>query len=241
MPYRMLRKQWPWHLRTRLRQTVKTTDSKRLGDACSTRYREGCVPNVQQGDVPSRYQSVARYLAQYVVRPPLSLRRIDGDDGHRVPSHSRSHTSERVERDTVEVSTFIGRMVQPICPKGFPRIRSDGVQATQTFAKLKGGMQDAVAKVKGLVKGAITIIAPLPSRQRDQQRTGRDPLRCPHGQAEMGVWKIWHPQYGVIYDALEAISRGKYASQAPRADPPGSSGRTVWPPAGGIPLSLPGL
>jgi hypothetical protein len=184
---------------------------------------------------------LARYLAKYVVSPPISLRRIDGYDGHRVTYHYRSHTSERVEWETVEVYTFIGRMVQHICAKGFQRIRYYGVQATKTFAKLKSVIQEALAKVKGLVKGAIKIIAPLTYRQRYQQSTGRDPLRCPHCQAEMGVWKIWHPKYGVIYDELEAISRGKYASQAPRADPTGSSGRTVWPPAGGIPLSLPGL
>ena len=241
VPYRMLRKKWQWHLLTMLRQTVKTKEIKRLVDACYTRYREGFVTNVQKGDVPSRYQSLARYLAKYVVSPPISLRRIDGYDGHRVTYHYRSHTSERVERETVEVYTFIGRMVQHICAKGFQRIRYYGVQATKTFAKLKSVIQEALAKVKGLVKGAIKIIAPLTYRQRYQQSTGRDPLRCPHCQAEMGVWKIWHPKYGVIYDELEAISRGKYASQAPRADPTGSSGRTVWPPAGGIPLSLPGL
>jgi hypothetical protein len=241
VPYRMLRKKWQWHLLTMLRQTVKTKEIKRLVDVCYTRYREGFVTNVQKGDVPSRYQSLARYLAKYVVSPPISLRRIDGYDGHRVTYHYRSHTSERVERETVEVYTFIGRMVQHICAKGFQRIRYYGVQATKTFAKLKSVIQEALAKVKGLVKGAIKIIAPLTYRQRYQQSTGRDPLRCPHCQAEMGVWKIWHPKYGVIYDELEAISRGKYASQAPRADPTGSSGRTVWPPAGGIPLSLPGL
>ena len=27
-----------------------------------------------------------------------------------------------------------------------------------------------------------------------------------------GVWKIWHPKYGVVYDELEAIRRGRYAS-----------------------------
>jgi len=241
VPYRVLRKKWQWHLLTMLRQTVKTKDIKRLVDACYTRYREGFVTNVQKGDVPSRYQSLARYLAKYVVSPPISLRRIDGYDGHRVTYHYRSHTSERVERETVEVYTFIGRMVQHICPKGFQRIRYYGVQATKTFAKLKGVIQEALAKVKGLVKGAIKIIAPLTYRQRYQQSTGRDPLRCPHCQAEMGVWKIWHPKYGVIYDELEAIARGKYASHTSRADPTGSSGRTVWPAAGGIPLSLPGL
>src|SRR5215467_15878277 len=99
-------------------------------------------------------------------------------------------------------------MVPQVFAKGFPRMRYDGVQATKTFAKLKGVMQAALAQVQGLVKGAIQIIAPLTYRQRYQQSTGRDPLRCPRCHAEMGVWKIWHPQYGVIYDELEAMTRG---------------------------------
>ena len=146
-----------------------------------------------------------------------------------------------MEWETVAVYTFIGRMVQHVFPKGFQRIRYYGVQATKTFATLKGLIQEALAKIKGIVKGAIKIIAPLTYRQRYQQSTGRDPLRCPYCQAEMGVWKIWHPKYGVIYDELEAMKRGKYASQEPRAAPTGSAGRTVWPAAGGISLSLPGL
>lgn len=81
----MLRKKWQWHLLTMLRQTVKTNAINRLVDACYTRYREGFVTNVQKGDVPSRYQSLATYLATYVVSPPLSLRRIDRYDGQRVP------------------------------------------------------------------------------------------------------------------------------------------------------------
>jgi hypothetical protein len=136
-----------------------------------------------------------------VVSPPISLRRIDRYDGQRVTSHYRSHKSERVEQETVEVSTVIGRMVPHVFPKGFQRIRYDGVQATKTFATLKGVIQEALAKVKGIIKGAIKIIAPMTSRQRYQQRTGRDPLRCPHGHRDMGVWRIWHPTSGVIHDA----------------------------------------
>jgi hypothetical protein len=60
----MLRKKWQWHLLTRLRQTLKTKEIKQLVDACYTRYREGFVTNVQKGDVPSRYQSLATYLAK---------------------------------------------------------------------------------------------------------------------------------------------------------------------------------
>ena len=98
----------------------------------------------------------------------------------------------------MEVSTFIGRLVPHVCPQGFQRVRYYGVQATKTFAKLKGLIQEALAKVQGMVKGAIKIIAPMTYRERYQQSTGRDPLRCPHCKAEMGIWKIWHPKYGVL-------------------------------------------
>jgi hypothetical protein len=66
---------------------------------------------------------LARYLAQYVGSPPISLRRIDGYNGQRVIYHYRSHKSERVERETVEVYTFIGRMIQQVFAKGFKRLR----------------------------------------------------------------------------------------------------------------------
>src|SRR5262245_1640649 len=101
-----------------LRQTVKTQEIKRLVNTCYMRYREGFVTNVQKGDVPSRYQSLARYLAKYVVSPPISLRRIDRYDGHHVTYHYRSHKSERVERETVAVDTFIVRMIQHVLMEG---------------------------------------------------------------------------------------------------------------------------
>jgi hypothetical protein len=141
----------------------------------------------------------------------------------------------------VEVYPCIGRMVQHVFPKGCQRRRDDGVPATKTFATLQGVIQEALAKVQGLIKGAIKSIAPLPYRQRYQPSTGRAPLRCPHGHRDMGVWRLWPPTYGVIPAELVAIRRGKDASQAPRAAPTGGAGRTLWPATGGRPGSLPGL
>ena len=43
--------------------------------------------------------------------------------------------------------------------KGFKRIRYYGVQATKTFTKVKVAIQAALAKVEGVVKGAVKIIA----------------------------------------------------------------------------------
>ena len=129
---------------------------------------------------------MARYVAKYVVSPPIAVRRIERSDGQRVTYHYRSHRTERVEHETVEVKTCIGRMVQHVLPKGFQRIRYDGVQATKTFAKVKGIIQAALARVERVVKSAVKIIAWLTYRQRYEQSTGRDPLRCPHCQRLSG-------------------------------------------------------
>src|SRR5262245_17488969 len=202
-----------------LRQTLKTETVNQLVDTGFHKYPNGLVSNVQKGQVPSQYQSVARSVAKYVVSPPISVRRIDRYDGHQVTYHYRSHRTERVEQETVEVDTFIGRMVQHTVSKGFKRIRYYGVQATKTFAKVKVMIQTALAKVEGVVKGAVKIITRLTYRQRYAQSTGRDPLRCPHCQSTMDVWYIWHPTCGVIYDEGEVIKRGTYAAIAPRAGP----------------------
>jgi Putative transposase/Transposase zinc-binding domain len=217
LPYGLLNKQWQWYALTMLRHTLATPRVNQLVNACYQRYQRGFVANVQRGEVPTRYHTLATYLAKYVVTPPISVRRIDRYDGHHVTYHYRSHKTERVERETVDVQTFLGRMVQHIVPKGFKRVRYYGVQATKTFEKLKVRIQEALAKVKGVVKGALKIIARLTYRQRYHQSSGRDPLICPHCHAEMGRWKVWHPKYGVVYDAAKAIQRGQYESRRERA------------------------
>jgi len=212
LPYPMLHKKWQWYALEMCREALKTDAMARLVKACYDKYPNGFVANVQKGDVPSRYQSLATYLAKYVVSPPISLRRIDRYDGQSVTYHYRSHKTERVERERVDVYTFIGRMIQHTFAKGFQRIRYYGVQATKTFAKIKGMIRQALAKVRGIVKGAIKIIAAKSYRERYRQSSGRDPLLCPHCHHEMGVWKVWHPKYGVVYDELEAMRKGRYES-----------------------------
>jgi hypothetical protein len=193
LPYALLRRKWQWHLLTMLRQTLRTEAIAQLVDRGFRQYPDGLVTNVQKGHVPAQSQSVARYVAKYVVSPPIAVRRIDRYDGARVTYHYRSHRTDRMEYETVPVDTFIGRMVQHTIAKGFKRIRYYGVQATKTFAKVKEVIQAALAKVEEVVKGAVKIIARLTYRQRYEQSTGRDPFRCPHCQREMELWYIWHP------------------------------------------------
>jgi hypothetical protein len=219
LPYALLRRTWQWHLLTMLRQTLQTKAIEQLVDACFRKYPDGRVTNVHKGHVPAQAQSVARSVAKYVVSPPIAGRRMDRYAGRRVTYHDRSHRTDRMEYETVPVDTFIGRMVQHVMPKGFKRIRYDGVQATKTCATVKRMIHTAWAKVEEVVKGAVKILARLPYRQRYEQSTGRAPFRCPHCQREMELWCIWHPTYGVIYDEGEVIKRGTYAATAQRAGP----------------------
>lgn len=219
LPYALLRRQGQWHLLTMLRQTLRTEASAQLVARGFRPYPDGLVTTGQKGQVPAQSQSVARYVAKYVVSPPSAVRRIARDDGARGTYHYRSHRPDRMEDETVPVDTLMGRMVQHTIAKGCKRIRSYGVQATKTFAKVKEVMQAALAKVEEVVKGAVKIIARVTYRQRYEQSTGRDPFRCPYCQREMELWYIWHPTYGVISDEGEVIKRGRYASTAPRAGP----------------------
>ena len=219
LPYDLLRRQWPWHLLTMRRHTRKTEAIHPWVAACFRTSPNGRVTNGQQGTVPAPSQSLARDVAQDVGSPPIAVRRIAPSDGQRVPYHDRSHRTDRMEHATVAVATCIGRMGQHTVPKGFTRSRSDGVPATKTFAKVQGMLHAALAKVEGIIKGAVPISARFTSRQRYEPSTGRDPLVCPHCPHEMGVWRLWHPTDGVIYDEGEVMKRGTYASTGPRAGP----------------------
>jgi hypothetical protein len=76
LPYALLRRKWQWHLLTMLRQTLKTKVIHQLVDTCFQKYPDGLVTNVQKGAVPAQAHSVARYVAKYVVSPPIAVRRF---------------------------------------------------------------------------------------------------------------------------------------------------------------------
>src|SRR6516165_2807047 len=102
----MLHKKWQWYALEMCRDALPTDAMNRLVQTCYDTYPNGLVAHVQKGDVPSLYQSVDRYLAQYVVLRPISMRRLDRYEGGYVTYHYRSHRRERVEWERVDVSTF---------------------------------------------------------------------------------------------------------------------------------------
>jgi hypothetical protein len=186
------------------------------------RYPHGFVAHLQ-GNVLPRMTQLTRYLVKYVVSPPMALSRILAYDRERgtVTYWYRDHLRQGKRTvETVDRTTFIGRMVQHILPKGFQRIRYYGLQATCTLAKVR---QKVVAALHGAVQQVLAgvLVARRRVRYRDRMRAtlGRDPLLCPRCGAPLWLWRIWHPRYGTVYDELAQLQR---RSEVPRERSPGA-------------------
>jgi len=83
-PYEILHKKWQYYLFEMLKEQVPGREMKRLIDRLYGKYPKGLVANIQKGEVPKRIKNLAKYLAKYVVSPPISVRRIERYDGQRV-------------------------------------------------------------------------------------------------------------------------------------------------------------
>ncbi len=111
-------------------------------------------------------------------------------------------------------------MVQHSLPKGFHRLRYDGLHAPGKAKKVTGVLTALMVALGRLIKGTYRIVAQKPSRERVLASTGRDPLRCARCGRERLLWQVWHPRYGVVYDELPALKHGRDGPC--RGSPPGA-------------------
>jgi hypothetical protein len=95
-------------------------------------------------------------------------------------------------------------------PQGFHRMRSEGRHATWKAKKVKMGLTALRVALGRWLKGTYRLMAQKTSRERVLASTGRDPLRGARCGGEMRLWQVWHPRYGVVYDEVQAIKRGRY-------------------------------
>lgn len=195
--YGLLHRKWQYHLLNMLRDCVQTEEMEEEVDRCWEEYSNGFVAYIEKGDVPAGGKGLARYLAKYVVSPPISLKRIMAYDGGEVRYWYNDHTTERRMEEQVDALTFIGRMVQHILPKGFQRIRYYGLHATCRASKIREEINDLLHTDSEPVVGTYRVIG---YRDRIKNSFGIDPLSCQRCGAEMELEGIWHPKYGWIVD-----------------------------------------
>ncbi len=235
--YETIHKKWQYHLFGMVKAYFDSGRINRLVHELWRKYPRGLVANVSKGNVPNECRGLARYLAKYVASPPIAVRRIVKYDGKTVTYWYQDHETQSKKFETVDVYTFIGRMVQHIMPKNFHRVRYYGLESTKCFKKWREVISNGMKKMGKVIKGAYEIVTKNDYRARYKKISGHDPMKCRYCGGEMGLWKIWHPKHGYIYDESENIKAGKYDS------PPGQSSSggnrcTVRSSSRGVPLPL---
>ena len=205
LPYELLHKKWQYHLFQMLKEQVPTKQMHAKIDELYRKYPYGLVANIQKGQVPKRIRELAKYLAKYVVSPPISVRRVVSYDGQRVRYWYNDHKSGR-------------RMVQHILPKGLQRIRYFGLHATAVYQKIRKKLRAILPSDVAQCRETFTI-ARKDYRQRVIETSAKDPFICSRCGGELILWKIWHPSYGVIYDEEERLMSGYYERDQRGRDP----------------------
>lgn len=234
-PYEILHKKWQYHLFRMLKERVPTREMQAKIDELYRRYPDGLVANIQKGEVPKRIRELAKYLAKYVVSPPISVRRMVSYDGERVKYWYQDHKSGRRKMEEVEVFQFIGRMVQHILPKGMQRVRYYGLHAAAVYRKVYHKLR-AILPTDAVQCKETFAIGRKGYRQRVMETTAGDPFICSRCGGELILWKIWHPSYGVIYEEEERLKSGQDERTERGRDPDVGDLRYAL-----LQLSLPGL
>lgn len=169
-------------------------------------YPKGFVANIKKGKVPKRSGKIIKYLAKYLFRPSISLKRIKSYNRKtgEVVYEYQSHITKRAEKEKVHVFTFIGRMMQQILPKGFQRVRYYGLQATKHLERSKAILQEAINKEskdeqEGKRNESDDQIK-MTFSDRVKRWWGKDPLECSRCGKKMELVKVWSQKNGVIFD-----------------------------------------
>ena len=196
--YRTLHKVWEYKFLRFIKKRFGEDD--RIGglvSACWQKYPDGFYVNVQKPMKDAEHAIF--YIGRYLGRPAIAEYRIVEYDGEQVTFWYKDHESGQREYVTLPVYQFMARLVQHIPLKNFQMVRRYGFYARNVSEKIR----DVVATLKkGVQKVFEFFTGKKKWRERRTNSFGKDPLICPYCGAEMELWQIWHPKYGLLYDFI---------------------------------------
>ena len=197
-PFPILHRKWQFHLLTMIKDQLHSQAINSLIDQAWKNYPSGFVAFVEKGDTPPNRRGLARYLAKYVVSPPISVHRIERYDGHTVRYWYRDHKSGQIKHESLPVLIFIGRMAQHILPKGFQRIRYYGIHANTRYAQVRHLLAPTLPSPPPPDPATFYVLPRQSFAQLFTQAFGSNPLLCPRCKNPFELELIFHPRYGII-------------------------------------------
>jgi hypothetical protein len=199
LPYGLLRKKWQYHLLTVLKADLpKTRMNARLIDHLFKSQRKGFYVNGESKMNSARH--AARYIGRYMARPALAEHKIKEYDGVMVTFWYVDHKTEQRVTERIPVKEFIKRLVDHIPLKGFKMARSYGLYSRRTRSIAIRILQRCKRFIQMTFEFRNNGSISLGWRGLLIKSFGIDPLKCPRCKKEMFLWRIWHPDYGDIFD-----------------------------------------
>jgi hypothetical protein len=198
IPFDLIHRKWQYHLLSMLKENIPDPRMKKDINRAWKKYPKGFVAYVEKDKVPPGGGGLVKYLAKYVVSPPISVRRIQSYDGQKVRYWYRDHKTGQIEHETLPVLRFIGRMVQHILPKGFQRIRYYGLHCNVRYQFNRAWIAAILPAKIPASPESFRVLPRKPFEQLFLESFGRNPLLCPQCERPMELELIHHPDYGTL-------------------------------------------
>jgi len=199
LPYGLLRNKWQYHLLTEIKASLpQTRENFRLIDYLFKSQRKGFYVNGKSKMTSARH--AARYIGRYMARPALAEHKITNYNGNHVTFWYIDHKTKVKVTETIPAKDFIKRLIDHIPLKGFKMARHYGIYSRRTRSisiKILMGCKQFIQKTFEFMRSGSKSLS---WRDRLIQSFGKYPLICQKCKEEMLLWRIWHPDYGDIFD-----------------------------------------
>lgn len=210
IPYSYLKKGWQKVLLGIIKKHFNCYKTRQLISYLYKRYPKGFYVNAKRKLDDTR--QAVKYIGRYLARAAIAEYRILKYENNRVVFWYEDHNDNIKKVVECDVLEFIGKITQHIAPKGFRMVRRYGV-----YSRINNKLANDIVHLYNFVKQRnIDELLKEKNKKNEVKKSWkqriiecfeRNPLLCDECGTEKFLWKIWHKNYGVIYDIRETRNR----------------------------------
>ena len=210
IPYPYLKKSWQKVLLEIIKKHFNSYKTRQLISYLYKKYPKGFYVNAKRKLDDTR--QAVKYIGRYLARAAIAEYRILKYENNRVTFWYEDHNDGLKKVIECDVLEFIGKITQHIAPKGFRMVRRYGV-----YSRINNKLAKDIVHLYNFVKQRnINELLKEKNKQNEVKKSWkqriiesfeRNPLLCNKCGTEKFLWKIWHKDYGVIYDIRETSNR----------------------------------
>ena len=202
IPY--LKKSWQKILLEIIKKHFNSYKTRQLISYLYKKYPKGFYVNAKIKLDDTR--QAVKYIGRYLARAAIAEYRILKYENNRVKFWYENHNDGLKKVIECDILEFIGKITQHIAPKGFRMVRRYGV-----YSRINNKLAKDIVHLYNFVKqrniDELLKEKNKSWKQRIIESFERNPLLCNKCGTEKFLWKIWHKDYGMIYDIRETSNR----------------------------------